>query len=661
MSDESQEGEPQEPVEPQKPDEPSKPDEPPRLEERSSFPPPIEPPVKPEPQPGDEPRLPPLRGPEIPGAQISEQGMYRVADSDLDVFETGLVEPFLGLGMDEKPIEWLWPGYVPIGKLTLIEGESASGKSFVAADIAARVSRGQPWPGRVQGPQPAGDVIVLSFEDSRDDTLAPRLRMAGANMNAPETCSLSPRSWTADSCGRSPDSCGRSPDSCGRSPDRATDVDRRSPDAGGDLRSEPSAGSGDPRRTESGDPRRTGAGSGDQCRTGSGDPRTAGCIYFLNEISEYNALRKKGETVRNRKPVFDKDLVHLEHAIRRHGNVRLVVIDALPTLCPDKKAYRQTLRRLEEIARRQEVAILATARPSTRSRGRVQVTGDKLSEEVRCLFNVLRDPEDVPVRRGSPDPAEEADRRSPPASGDLRSSEVARTTAFRGGARDRPQPDGYRPQSQRRFLAPVRMNFTEEPEWLAFRIVNGALAWETPTDGVPLSSCLASPTERKAVVLNETMNWLREMLKDGDQRVSVMKKLAREWGYTEITLRRAREKLEIRTIRHGAGPGSWCTWSTRPRAPGETDEVPDDSPPDTLAVSPAKGRKKKQRLPLPPKLDDAQINGRMKDLMKVLFTNADLGGDGSDLSAGNSPARKRKAKPSSNGDHRSNGRPRKPR
>jgi hypothetical protein len=383
--------------------------------------------------------------------------MYRVPDSDLDVFETGLVEPFLGLGMDEKPIEWLWPGYIPVGKLTLIEGESASGKSFVAADIAARVSRGQPWPGRIQGPQRAWDVLYVSFEDSREDTLVPRLRLAGANINPPETCSLSARSPT---------------------------------------------------------------------------PNSAGCIYFLNEISEYDALRKKGETVRNRQPVFDKDLVHLEHAIRRHGNVRLVVIDALPTLCPDKKAYRQTLRRLEEIARQQEVAILATARPSTRSRGRVQVAGDKLSEEVRCLFNVLRDPEDI--------------------------------------------------EHKRRFLAPARMNFCEEPEWLAFRIVNGALAWETPTDGVPLSSCLASPTHQKAVRLHEAMDWLREALQDDDQPAAVMNRQARAQGFSDMTVRRACERLEVRHIRCEFGPVGLWMWAL-PRPVEEPDEkvlsAPDETPP----------------------------------------------------------------------------------
>src|SRR5260370_28019569 len=131
---------------------------------------------------------------------------------------------------------------------------------------------------------------------------------------------------------------------------------------------------------------------------------------------------------------------------------------------------------------------------------------------------------------------------------------------------------------------------------------------------------------------------------------------ARECGYTEITLRRAREKLELRAIRHGAGSGSWCAWSLRPRVETETDAVPDEDPADTLAVSRSQGRKK-QPLPLPPEFDRAQINGRMKDSMNVIITNADLGGDGSALSTGKGPTRNRNGKPSSNGDHRSNGGP----
>jgi hypothetical protein len=280
-------------------------------------------------------------------------------------------------------------------------------------------------------------------------------------------------------------------------------------------------------------------------------------------------LKKKGETVRNRRPGFDTDLVHLEFAIRRNENVRLVVIDSLPALCPDKKAYRQTLRRLEEIARRRNVAIVATARPSTRSRGQPKVEGDKLSEEVRSLFHVLCDPEDVPVRRGSPDPAEEADRRSPRASGDLRSAHVARSG-------DRPQSLGDRPQPQRRFLAPVRMNFCEEPEWLAFRIVSGVLAWETPTDGPPLSSCIASPTRQKAVRLHEAMNWLREMLKDENQPAAQMNRKASGLGFAAITVRRACDRLGIRHIRCEFGPVGLWMWALPTPDEEELTEVSHD-------------------------------------------------------------------------------------
>ena len=497
----------QDPVEAQKPDDENKPDAQSVPENTSQPQPPVpsptETPKSDEPRVWFEPELPPMGGPEIPDAEFNEHGSYRNPDRDQDLFEMGVVEPLLGLGMDEKPIEWLWPGYIPVGKLTLIEGESACGKSFVLADIAARVSRGQPWPGRVPEAQPAGDVIVVSLEDGREDTLVPRLRQAGANLRPPEGASASPVTWGEFGCGRSPDSCGRSPD-------RATRTDRRSPeatpsdngsfpDAAGDLRSTAVA-------------RTTALCGGAQDRPQPSAARQ-GCIFFFTAISEYDALKEKGETVRNRRPVFDADLVHLEYAIRRNENVRLVVIDSLPGLCPDRKSYRQALRQLEEIARRRNVAIVATARPSTRRRGQPRVEGDKLSEEVRCLFHVLCDPED-------------------------------------------PQTGS----KQRRFLAPVRMNFCEEPEWLAFRMASGALVWETPSDDGPLlSSCVASPTRQKAVRLHEAINWLKEELQDENQSATRMKDEARTLGFADITVRRACERLGVRHVRRYFGPiGSWA-------------------------------------------------------------------------------------------------------
>ncbi len=43
-------------------------------------------------------------------------------------------------------VQWLWPGRIPRGMVSLIEGDEGAGKSFVALDLVARVSRGREWP-----------------------------------------------------------------------------------------------------------------------------------------------------------------------------------------------------------------------------------------------------------------------------------------------------------------------------------------------------------------------------------------------------------------------------------------------------------------------------------------------------------------------------------
>jgi transcriptional regulator with AAA-type ATPase domain len=50
----------------------------------------------------------------------------------------------------KRPTEWLWPAHVPMGRLTLLVGEPGLGKDSVAADLAARVSRGAVWPKAVR-------------------------------------------------------------------------------------------------------------------------------------------------------------------------------------------------------------------------------------------------------------------------------------------------------------------------------------------------------------------------------------------------------------------------------------------------------------------------------------------------------------------------------
>jgi AAA domain len=81
-----------------------------------------------------------------------------------------------------KPPEWLWPGRIAVGKLTLIAGEPGLGKSQVAIAMAAIVTTGGPWPCG-EGRAPLGSVIILCAEDGAADTIVPRLMAAGANLS----------------------------------------------------------------------------------------------------------------------------------------------------------------------------------------------------------------------------------------------------------------------------------------------------------------------------------------------------------------------------------------------------------------------------------------------------------------------------------------------
>jgi AAA domain-containing protein len=79
------------------------------------------------------------------------------------------------------PVEWLWPGRVALGKLTLIAGEAGVGKSQVSIAMAAAVTTGGEWP-CAEGRALLGDVVILSAEDGVADTIVPRLMEAGADL-----------------------------------------------------------------------------------------------------------------------------------------------------------------------------------------------------------------------------------------------------------------------------------------------------------------------------------------------------------------------------------------------------------------------------------------------------------------------------------------------
>ena len=87
---------------------------------------------------------------------------------------------------ESTSLRWLWPGRIPLGKLTLFIGDPGLGKSIVTLDVAARVSRGCAMPQlageSAEPPSSPGSVVLLSAEDDVSDTIRPRLVAAGANL-----------------------------------------------------------------------------------------------------------------------------------------------------------------------------------------------------------------------------------------------------------------------------------------------------------------------------------------------------------------------------------------------------------------------------------------------------------------------------------------------
>lgn len=80
-----------------------------------------------------------------------------------------------------EPLAWLWPGRIPLGKVTILSGDPGLGKSLVTLAVAATVSRGAPWPCH-EGTAQRGDVVLVSAEDDAGDTIRPRLEAAGADL-----------------------------------------------------------------------------------------------------------------------------------------------------------------------------------------------------------------------------------------------------------------------------------------------------------------------------------------------------------------------------------------------------------------------------------------------------------------------------------------------
>ena len=99
-----------------------------------------------------------------------------VAEAEVDVQTWGIklstVTP--------KRLSWMSKGRLAHGKMTDLAGDAGQGKTMVLLDWCARYSRGGGLPDGV--PDEKRHVIYMSVEDDVEDTLVPRLMIAGADL-----------------------------------------------------------------------------------------------------------------------------------------------------------------------------------------------------------------------------------------------------------------------------------------------------------------------------------------------------------------------------------------------------------------------------------------------------------------------------------------------
>lgn len=79
-----------------------------------------------------------------------------------------------------KPIKWIWHPYIPVGKITILQGDPGDGKSTMMMHIISEISKGGTLPDGTEIGRPH-KVIYQCSEDGSRDTIKPRLEECNAD------------------------------------------------------------------------------------------------------------------------------------------------------------------------------------------------------------------------------------------------------------------------------------------------------------------------------------------------------------------------------------------------------------------------------------------------------------------------------------------------
>lgn len=105
--------------------------------------------------------------------------------------------------IEKEYVEWLVPGYIPKGNITIIGGDGGLGKTSLWCNIASAISNGKPCVLQENNDvlYPQGEVIYFSGEDDTARVLRDRLEQNGANLDNIKTLPMDDDAFTSLSIG----------------------------------------------------------------------------------------------------------------------------------------------------------------------------------------------------------------------------------------------------------------------------------------------------------------------------------------------------------------------------------------------------------------------------------------------------------------------------
>lgn len=105
--------------------------------------------------------------------------------------------------IEKEYVEWLVPGYIPKGSITIIGGDGGLGKTSLWCNIASAISNGKPCVLQEDNDvmYPRGEVVYFSGEDDTARVLRPRLEQNGANLDNIKTIPIDDDAFTSLSIG----------------------------------------------------------------------------------------------------------------------------------------------------------------------------------------------------------------------------------------------------------------------------------------------------------------------------------------------------------------------------------------------------------------------------------------------------------------------------